>query len=355
VQIQQSEETVEPQAGLFFEKYKIHLSVAAAVLIVGVSALAHYKNEQVKEELVKSIAQYQKNLLFVGGDLAYASIDCSGIFFTDCEIKGINLSLLGEKQLSIASLRFGDVEELGAFKELAEGKSINASIDIEADAVSLPKTIIAQLVAQNVSNAFQQSTIEKLNSMNFEFKGEFEGDRTMMKHVIIDRFVIDNAIMPIRFAMEARNVSAIAPDSMILDHFSLSARNKALSDVTYESVKSFVDALSPSEKVPFLKEFGLTAAEMQDKKKAASEIDMAMAKRFESDLVNTRGVVEKELIRAIIKILKGEEIEIVLKGENKKDMSVAQVQNLLLQSSSMRDDAAQKFMEDKFTITVEAD
>lgn len=353
--INSAEETFESESAPFYETYKIHLSIAAAIIIVGISAFAHYKNERIKGELVASISEYQKSLLLVGGEMVYDSIDCSGILMTDCEIEKIKLSLLGQEQLSIESLRLGDVEELGALRELAEGKAINASIDIEADAVALPKTLIAQLVAQNVSNAFQQNTIEKLNSVNLEFKGEFEGDRTMMKHIVIDRFVIDNAILPIRFAMEAHQVSAVAPDSMILDHFSLSAENRALSDVTYGSVKSFHDTLTPAEQTLFLKEFGLTPEEMSDKKKAAAIIDAAMAKRFEGDLANTRGVVEKELIRAIIKILKGDANEVVLEGQNKNNLSVAQVQNALSQSSTMSEDAAKKFMEDKFTITAKAE
>lgn len=353
--IHQSEQILESESVPFYEKYTIHLSVAAAILVVGISALSHYKNGRIKEQLVQTIREYQKNILLVGGEMTYTSVDCSGILSTDCEIEGIKLSLLGQEQLSIGSLRIGNIEELGAYTELAEGKSINASIDIEADGVALPKTLIAQLVAQNVSNAFQQNTIEKLGSVNLEFKGEFEGSKTMMKHIVIDRFVIDNAIMPIRFTMEAREVSSIAPDSMILDRFSLSAQNRALSDVTYESVKSFLDGLKPSEKELFLKEFGLTPEGMLDKKKAASLIDLAMAKRFEGDLANTRGVVEKELVRAIIKILKGEASEVVLEGENKNNLSVAQVQNALLQSSNLSEEAAQKFMDDKFTITAKAE
>lgn len=352
------EEPIEQPSETFLEKikrYKIHLSVTAAILIVGVSAAAHIKNERVKEELVKSIGEYQKNLLLVGGEMQYGPIDCSGIISTDCEIEGIKLSLLGQEQLSIGLLRLGDVEEFGAFKELSEGKSIQASIDIEAQEVALPKTLIAQMVAQNVSNAFQQNTLEKLRQVNLEFKGKLEGDATMLKHIVIDRFVIDNAIMPITFSMKAREVSAMAPDAMILDHFSLSAENRALSDVTYESVKSFVDLLKPEERGVFLKEFGLTPADMENKEKASSAVNATMAKRFETDLADTKGVVEKELIRAIVKILKAEANKIILTGENKKELSMAQVQNALLQSSAMSEEAAQKFMEDKFRITVEAD
>lgn len=358
MQEQQSEAVAEARTEPFFEKikrYKIHLSVAAAVAVVGVSALAHYKNERVREEVVRSIGEYRKNLLLVGGEMVYRSIDCSGIFSTNCEIEGIKLSLLGQEQLSIESLRIGDIEELGAFKKLSEGGSIKASIDIEAESVALPKTVIAQMVAQNVSNAFQQNTLEKLSRINLELKGSLEGDKAMMKRIVIDPFVIDNAIMPIRFSMEARDVSSIAPDSMVLDHFSLSAKNRSLSDVTYESVKSFVDLLKPEEKGVFLKEFGLTAADMANKEKASAAINAAMAKRFEADLAVTRGAVEKELILAIIAVLKGEASEIVLEGKNQKDLTLAQVQDALSRSSMMSEEAAQKFMNEKFTIHIEAD
>ena len=43
--------------------------------------------------------------------------------------------------------------------------------------------------------------------------------------------------------MSAREVSSSAPDSMILDEFALSIENRSIGDVTYESVKSFVDSL----------------------------------------------------------------------------------------------------------------
>lgn len=358
MQEQQSEAMIQTPSESFFEKikrYKIHFSIAAAVIVVGTSALAHYKNERVKRELVASIAQYQKNLFLVGGEMTYSSIDCSGIFSTNCEIKGIKLSLLGQEQLSMESLRIGDIDEFGAFKKLSEGESIKASIDIEAESVALPKTVIAQMVAQNVSNAFQQNTLEKLSRVNLELKGKLEGDKTMMKRIVIDRFLIDNAIMPIRFSMEARNVSSITPDSMVLEHFSLSAKNRSLSDVTYESVKSFVDPLKPEEKELFLKEFGLSGEEMSDKKKASSAINAAMAKRFEADLADTHGAVEKELIEAIIAVLKGEASEIILEGKNQKELSVAEIQNALSRSSAMSEAEAQKFMADKFTIKIESD
>ena len=340
----------------FFKKYKIHLSVAAAVLVVGVSALAHYKNEQVKEELVKAISEYQESLLLIGGEMNYESIDCSGLISTDCEIEALKFSVMGQEQLSIGTLRFGNMEDLAKFKAFANaGENIKASIDIEADKVALPKAIIGQMIAQNVSNAFQQSTLGKLSTINLSLKGEIEGNAMNIKHLEIDRFRIDNDIMPLEFSMNARDVSSSAPDSMILEEFSLTLENRAISDVTYESVKSFTDTLQKDDKATFLKEFALTPAELNDRKKASLAINTAIAKRFESDLPNTPGVVEKDLIRAMIQMLKGEVDEITLEGENKNDLSMVQIQNALLQSSTMSDEEARKFMDDKFKIEVEAD
>jgi hypothetical protein len=340
---------------LFFKKYKLHLSVAAAVLVVGVSALAHHKNEQVKEELVKAISEYQESLLLIGGEMSYKSIDCSGLISTDCEIEKIKFSLMGQEQLSIGSLRLGNVEEFSELKAFGKGESVKASIDIEADEVALPKAILGQIISQNVSNAFQQSTLGKLSTINLSLKGEVEGDAMNINRLELDRFRIDNTIMPLEFSMRARNVSSETPDTMILERFALTVENRAISDVTYESIKSFTDTLSNEEKSIFLKEFSLTPTELNDKEKGSRAINTAIAKRFEADLPNTQGVVEKDLIRAMIQMLKGEIDQITLVGKNQKELTMVQIQNALLQSSSMNDEEARKFMEDKFKIKVEAD
>lgn len=339
----------------FYKKYKIHLSVAAAVIVVATSALSHYKNEKIKEELVKSLSEYQENLLLMGGEMKYTSVDCSGILYTDCEIEGLKFSMLGQEQLSIGSLRLGDMESLSEFKAFSEGENVKASFDIEADEVVLPKPIISQMIAQNVSNAFQQNTLSKLSSINLAFKGEVEGTQMHLKHLEIDQLRLDNAIMPIEFSMKAKEVSSTAPDSMILEKFALRAENRAISDVTYESVKSFLDTLPVADQEVFLKEFGLSKGQMDDRQKASIAINASIAKRFESDLSATSGVVEKELIRAMIEMLKGEAEAITLEGKNQNNLTMTQIQNALQQSSTMSEDAAKKFMDDKFKIEVKAD
>lgn len=339
----------------FFKKYKIYLSVAAAVFVVGTSAFAHYKNERVKEELVKSLGEYQQSLVLMGAEMTYNGVECSGIITTDCEIDGIKLSMMGQEQLSVGSLRLGDVEALAKFKAFGKGEDVDASIDIEADDVALPKPIMAQMISQNVSNAFQQSTLKKLGLINLIFKGEVEGTPMHIKSLHIDQFRIDNAILPLEFSMQAREVSSSSPDSMILEEFALSVENRAVSDVTYESVKSFMDTLANEEKSIFLKEFNLTPSDMKDREKASAAINHAVAKRFEADLPTTPGIVEKELIRAIIQVLKGEGERITLEGKNQNDLTMVQIQSALLQSNGMGEKEAEKYMEEKFTIDVEVD
>lgn len=339
----------------FYIKYKIHLSIAAAIIAVSVSALTHYKNEKVKEELLKAISEYQQGLLLSGGEMKYERLECSGIISTDCEIEGIKFSVMGQEQLSIGSLRLGNVEELSELKAFSEGKSVDASIDIEAKDVALPKPMLAQMIAQNVSNAFQQNTMSKLSTVSFSIKGDMEGSAQNLKHLNIECFRIDNAIMPLEFSMSARNVSNSSPDSMILEFFALSMENRAISDVTYESVKSFIDTLQDNEKEVFLKEFNLTLSDMNDRKKASHSINAGIAKHFESDLPNTSGVIEKDLIRAMIQMLKGEIDEITLEGENQKELTMIQLQNVLQNSSGMNDEEARKFMDDKFKLEVETD
>lgn len=335
------------------QHYKIHLSVGAAIVIVGMSAFAHFKNGQMKEELIKTLREYQEGLVLIGGEMKYENIDCSGILATDCEIEGIKLSMMGQEQLSVGSLRLGNMESLSEFKAFSKGESVEAVMDIEADDVALPKPLIAQMIAQNVNNAFQQKTLHKLSSVNLALKVEVEGSPMHMKHLIVDHFRIDNAIMPLEFSMRAREVSSDAPDAMILESFALRVENRAVSDVTYESVKSFTDTLAQDEKALFLKEFDLKPAQMRDKEKASIAINMAIAKRFEADLQSTSGVIEKELIRAMIQMLQGKIDEIVLRGENQNNLTIGQIQTALQQSSSMGDEAARTYMEDKFTIEVE--
>ncbi len=339
----------------FYKKYKIHLSVAAAVAVVGLGALVQYKNEKVREELLKEITEYQKGVVMIGGEMTYDTLECSGLLTTDCEIKEIKFSVMGQEQLSIGSLRLGNVEALAELKTYGEGGSVDTSIDIEADEVALPQPLVAQLVAQNVSNAFQQRTLEKLSKINFAIEADFEGDANEIKQLEIDRLLIDNAIMPIEFSMGAAGIKNGSPDAMILKNFALTLENRAISDVTYESVKSFTDTLMEEEKAIFLKEFSLTPSQLKEQEQAAKAINAAIAKRFETDLPNASGVMEKDLIRAMIQMLKGEAKRIVLEGENQKDLSISQVQSALVESSKMGDEEGRKYLEDKFKLSVEAE
>lgn len=339
----------------FYKKYKIHLSIAAAALAVGISALSHYKNAKVKEELINAISHYQEELLLGGSELKYKSIECGGIFTTDCEIKAINFSIMGQEQLSIGSLRLGNVEELSELKRYLNGESVDTSIDIEADDVALPKPILAQIVTQNVSNAFQEKTLSKLSKVSFSLRGDIEGSVKNIKLLNIDQFRIDNAIMPMEFSMSARNISNTSPDMMIMDHFILTMEDRAISDVTYESVKSYADTLERDEKEEFLKEFNLSSSQMNDRAKASHLINIAIAKHFEADLPNTPGVIEKDLIRGMIEILKGESRELTLEGQNQKELTMLQLQNALQHSSTMSDDEAQKYMDGKFKLEVDSE
>jgi len=339
----------------FYKKYKIHLSIAAAIAAVGISAAAHYKNTIAKEELIKALSHYQEELLFNGGEMKYGSVECGGMISTDCEIKAIKLSIMGQEQLSIGSLRLGNVEELSELKAFSSGKNIDASIDIEADEVALPKPVLAQIISQNVSNAFQQNTINKLGTVSFALRGDIEGSSQNIKYLNIDQFRIDNAIMPLEFSMSARDISNTSPDTMILDHFILTMEDRAISDVTYESVKSFADSLADNEKEVFLKEFNLTLPQMNDRPKASHLINIAIAKHFETDLPNTSGMVEKDLINAMIQMLRGETSEITLEGKNQKKLTMIQLQNELQKSSTMSNEEAQKYMDDKFTLEVSSD
>ena len=97
----------------------------------------------------------------------------------------------------------------------------------------------------------------------------------------------------------------------------------------------------------------MSALKKNNKEKASVAINTAIAKRFEADLQTTSGVIEKELIRTIIQMLRGEIDEIVLRGENQNNLTMVQIQTALQQSSSMSDDTAHTYMEDKFTIEVE--
>lgn len=336
-------------------RYKKHLSLTAAVLIVGLSAGSYIKNERIKAELTEAIAEYQKSLLPMGGEMTYASLSCSGLIWTDCRIDSIRLSLLGQEQLSIGSLRIGDVEGLSHLKAFAEGKAHKASIDIEAREITLPKPLIAQMVAQNVSDPFQKNTLEKLSTLSLALEGEWEGDTSMLSHLQIERLLIDNAIMPIEFSMKAREVSGAHPESMILEKFSFSVRDRAISDVTYDSVKSFLQTLQPEEQKTFLKEFALNPSDMGDSAKASRAINAAIAQNLEKSLKETGGVVEKELLRGMIKLLLGEAERISLEGKNKSAMTLMQVQDLLSHAYNMNEEEAARYMENKFTIDVELD
>jgi len=337
------------------KRYKVPLSIGAAFIIVGVSALAHYKNERLKEELIRSIGEYGQSLALIGADLTYGSVECSGIFSTDCDIDTLRFSLLGQEQMSVKSLHLGNLEGYKALKEFSEGKAVNASIAVEAKEIVLPKPLIAQMVAQNVSGLFQDKTLEKLHTLNLAFRGEFEGESSKMEHLSIDHLRIDNAIMPVEFSMEAKELSSESAETMVLESFSLSVENRAISDVTYESVKKVYDTLDAEDKTLLLKEFSLKPEDFGDRAKAAAAINAAIAKQMESDAQKIRGGVEKDLIQGIAKVLRGEAKTIRIVGENHGNLPLSEVQNLLSQSSGMDEKEARRFMEDKFTIDVELD
>lgn len=347
-----TKESVCKRSKEILKRYKIPLSVGAAVMIVAVGALSHYKNERAKEELEKAIAEYQKTLVGIGGELHYGGVECSGIFSTDCTLDNIKVSILGQEQLSITSLRFGDVAQLRTLKGLSKGEKVKASIDIDARHVILPKPLMAQMVARNVSNAFQENTLARLNAFDLAFQADMEGTSSLLDHFEIGKLRIDNNVMPIEFSMKADKVAADNPDSMVLQNFSLSLEDRAISDVTFESVKSFLKTLPAQDQESFLKEFSLTPKDMQDKAKASKVINAAIAKQFEGDLAMTPGIVEKELTRAVIKILRGDAREITLRGENQNNLSLGDIQKALEQTVTMDDEAAQKYMKDKFDIEV---
>lgn len=355
-EMQKEEQLIQERSTeLFFKKYKRHISIVIAIVVVGVSAFSHYKNDRLKEELIGSISEYQKSLMLIGGEMKYRTIECGGIISTECDIEDISLSMLGEEQFSVKSFHIGDVEDLRELSRYGEGKSVDASIDIELKQVTLPLPLIAQIVGQNIGNAFQESALERLKTMDFALEGEIEGSSAFIKHIEIDRFRIDNSIMPLEFSMKAREISSEKPDSMILERFALNAQDRAISDVTYESVKRFLDTLHPNEKGLFLKEFSLLPADMKNKEKASSAINKAIAKRFENDLKQTQGSIEKELIRAMMKILEGSAKEATLAGENQNDLTIAQVQRALAQSSAMNEEEARMFMDNKFKLEVQVD
>ncbi len=336
-------------------RYKIPLSITAAIVVVAVSAAAHYKNERVKEELSKAIERYQKNLLQIGGELSYESLECSGLFSTECEIGGIKGSVLGEEQFSIQSLRLGKVEEFEKLQSFIKGGDAKAKIDISVEQIALPKPILAQIVQENVAGPFQHDTLEKLSTLDLALEGEIEGSKGVIESLELERLKIDNAIMPIEFSMKARNIAMGMPDAMILDRFALKVHNKAIADVTYESVKSFAATLQPEDKAIFLKEFGLQPSDLDNKEKASRAINAGIARQFENDLKSAHGAVEKELIGAIASLLKGETDEIELSGENKKGLSMVQLQNTLMQSSIMDDERSKQFLEEQFEVKIKTD
>lgn len=176
-----------------------------------------------------------------------------------------------------------------------------------------------------------------------------------MEHLSIDHLRIDNAIMPVEFSMEAKELSSESAETMVLESFSLSVENRAISDVTYESVKKVYDTLDAEDKTLLLKEFSLKPEDFGDRAKAAAAINAAIAKQMESDAQKIRGGVEKDLIQGIAKVLRGEAKTIRIVGENHGNLPLSEVQNLLSQSSGMDEKEARRFMEDKFTIDVELD
>lgn len=336
-------------------RYKIPLAVAAAVIGVGISAAVHYKNDRMREKLARSIEEYRRELMPVGGELRYDDLGCSGVFSTECTVRGIAFSMMGEEQLSIQSLRLGKMEELEALKRFGKGESVSASVDIEIEGMALPKPVVAQIVSQNVSDPFQHYTLEQLNTIGFALEAEISGSPALIETLEIERLRIDNAVMPIEFTMEASRLSGNSPDAMVLHRFSLSAEDRAISDVTYASVAAFAARLTPPDRALFLKEFGLRPSQMEDKAKASDAINRAIAKRFETDLARMSGIVEKEVVRAMIALLRGEADTIILRGENRENHTVGEIQQFLLHSSAMGEEAAKAYMDERFIIEVEAE
>jgi len=313
----------------WFHKYKLPLSVIGAVVLVGVSAVVDYKNTKAEEEVVKVISEYQKSLLGVGGEIKYDSVECSGIFSIQCDISNVSVSFLGQEQLSAKVIRFGDIEEFTQMEQLKEGKTIEMDFDFSAEELSLPKPMIAEVVRQNVSEAFAQNTLEKLQTIDVEIEGTFIGSNTHIEKIELDHLNLENAIMPIRVSLVGRNVSTEYIESMVLESFSIEFENKAIADVTFESIVQFSKMLPSSEQRLFLKNFNLEPDDLKERAKASRTINNALADEFEMELKQASGTTQHQLIEALIKVLRKEADTITIEVKNEKSVKFEELQKIL--------------------------
>lgn len=317
----------------WLQNNRILVSVIGAVAVVIISALVHYKNAKAEEEVIKAISEYQKTLLGVGGEIHYDSVECSGIFDTQCDINEISISFLGQEQLSAKVIRFGDIAEFAKMEELKEGKDIEMDFDFSAQELSLPKPMMAEMVRQNVSEAFAQNTLEKLQTIDIELKGTFKGNNSMIDTLELDHLNIDNMIMPIRISLVGRNVSSESLEKMVLDSFSITFEDKAISDVTYESIAQFAKLLSAEEQELFLKNFKLVPKDLQERAKASRIINNTLADELESELKQATGKTQHQLIEALVKILRKEAEEVTIQVQNDKGVSFEVLQKILSESN----------------------
>lgn len=316
----------------WLNKNKFVVSAVVAVILVGLSAFADYKNSKAEEEVIKVIAQYQKTLLAVGGEIKYDSVECSGIFSTQCDINKVSVSFLGQEQLSAKVIRFGDIGEFARMKELKEGKTIEMDFDLSAQELSLPKPMVAEMVRQNVSEAFAQNTVEKLQNVDIEIEGTFTGNNTHIQKLELDHLDIENEIMPIRLSLVGRDISPDSLESMTLESFSIEFEDKAIADVTFESIAQFAKMLPDTEQRIFLKNFKLVPDDLKERAKASRIINNVLADEFETELKLSSGETQHRLIEALIKVLRHEADTVTIEVKNEKSVPFTDLQKMVAEN-----------------------
>jgi len=336
----EGKQTVQAKIEAFtkwLHKNKLAVSIISAVLLVGTSAVVDYKNTRAEEEVIKVIAEYQKSLMGVGGEIKYDSVECSGIFNTQCDIENVLISFLGQEQLSAKVIRFGDIAEFTQMEQLKEGKTIELDFDFSAEELSLPKPMIAEMVRQNVSEAFAQNTLERLQNIDLHIEGTFIGSNTHIEKIELDHLNLENEIMPIRVSLVGRDLSTESIESMVLESFSIEFENKAIGDVTFESISQFAKMLPLSEQRLFLKNFNLEPNDLKERAKASRIINNAIADEFETELKQASGRTQHQLIEALIKVLRNETDTVTIEVKNENAVRFTELQNMLSQKDDKND------------------
>ncbi len=188
-----------------------------AVAIIAVIALVQYKNSKIESEIIAFLDDSNANASKLGASLEYSSVKCNGLISTDCSVKNLELGTLFFEKMSIDEININGVEKLEGFKKISSNESSNAAFDLEIKNLYVPDSLLSMMLNDMSEDYAQDSLLSIFQNVDIALKGDVDGDGAYFKTLNIDKFRMNNNLMPFEFSMKARELDVAEPMGMLLD------------------------------------------------------------------------------------------------------------------------------------------